>query len=318
MSDLRLGINLWSQAVGWPEVLATARLVERLGYDSLWTWDHLHAIQGDPDQPILEGWTMLAALAASTSRVRLGAMVGANTFRNPGIVAKMTVTIDHVSGGRAILGIGGAWFEHEHTAHGIDFGSGFGQRLDRMDESVAAMKTLLAGGTVTSEPGAHYAFRELRHSPLPYRGAGTIPIMIGGNGRTKTLRTIARYGDMWNAFGTPDEVRELDGVLRDHCAAVGRDEREIERTINLWMVVRDDEADARRVWEALAAANRCPVAAITEPGRPLLGSPRAIADAILEYVDAGFATAIVELPAPYDVETIERLIGEVKPLVDAG
>lgn len=315
---IRVGALLWPQRTTWPELRDAAVLADEAGLDSIWTWDHLHAIVGHPDQAIFEGWTTLAAWAAVTHRVRLGLMVGANTFRNPGLTAKAAVTVDHVSEGRTWLGIGGAWFEHEHTAHGIDFGSGFGQRLDRMDESVAAMKTLLAGGTVTSEPGAHYAFHDLRHAPLPVRGPGGIPIMIGGNGRTKTLRTIARYGDMWNAFGTADEVRELDGVLRDHCAAVGRDEREIERTINLWMVVRDDEAEARRAWEALAAANRCPIEAITEPGRPLLGSPRAIADAILAYVDAGFATAIVELPAPYDVETIERLIGEVKPLVDAG
>ena len=136
MTDLKTGILLWSQGASWPEQLEAAQRVDRLGYDHLWTWDHLYAIFGDPYQPIFEGWTSLAAWAMATERTRLGLLVGANTFRNPGLVAKTAATLDHISGGRAILGIGGAWMELEHQAHGIDFGSGFGQRLDWLDESV--------------------------------------------------------------------------------------------------------------------------------------------------------------------------------------
>lgn len=316
MTDLRLGINLWSQAATWPEMLEAARRVDRLGYDSLWTWDHLYAIIGDPHQPIFEGWALLHAWAMATERVRLGLMVGANTFRNPGHVAKLAATLDHVSGGRATLGLGGAWMELEHTAHGIDFGSGFGQRLDWLEESVAACRALLDGETVTSKPGARYAFQELRHAPLPLQEH--LPIMIGGNGRKKTLRTIARHGDVWNGFGTPGELAELDGVLRAHCADVGRDPSAIERTSNLWMIIRDSEEEARQVWTATAAFNHVPVAEVIEPSRPLLGPPATIAARLREYVAAGFSTALVEVPAPYDVETLERLIGEVKPLVDAG
>lgn len=316
MTDLKLGINLWSQAATWPEMLETARRVDRLGYDSLWTWDHLYAIFGDPYQPIFEGWGMLHAWAVATERVRLGLMVGANTFRNPGHVAKLAATLDHVSGGRAILGLGGAWMELEHTAHGIDFGTGFGQRLDWLEESVAACRALLDGKTVTSEPGGHYAFRELRHAPLPIQAH--LPIMIGGTGRTKTLRTVARHAQIWNGGGTPAEMAELDGVLRAHCADVGRDEREIERTANLWMVIRDSAAEAERVWADAIAFNRTPIEDATEPSRPLLGPPEVIAARLREYVAVGVSTALVEIPAPYDVETLERLIGEVKPLVDAG
>ena len=316
MTNLRLGINLWSQAATWPEMLAFVRRVDSLGYDSVWTWDHLYAIVGDPHQPIFEGWGMLNAWAMATEHVRLGLLVGANTFRNPGLVAKQAATLDHVSGGRAILGIGGAWMEPEHTAHGIPFGAGFGERLDWLDESVAAIRSLLDGGTVTSPAGGHYDFRELRHAPPPVQSH--LPILIGGNGRTKTLRTIARYADMWNGFGTPDEVRELDGVLRTHCANVGRDEREVERTINLWVSIRDTEAVAREAWAAWMEHNRTSLEEKLEPSRPLLGPPEVIAARLREYVDAGFSTAIVEVPAPYDVETLERLIGEVKPLVDAG
>ena len=146
MTDLKTGILLWSQGATWPEMLDAAKRVDRLGYDHVWTWDHIYAIFGDPYQPIVEGWTTLAAWAMATERARLGLLVAANTFRNPGLTAKLAATLDHISDGRAILGIGGAWFELEHTAHGIDFGSGFGQRLDWMDEAVAAMRTVLDGG----------------------------------------------------------------------------------------------------------------------------------------------------------------------------
>ena len=114
MTDLKLGIALWSQASDWPAFLAAAQAAERLGYDHVWTWDHIQAIFGDPDQPIFEGYTALAAVAQATERVRIGLFVGANTFRNPGLAVKCLTTIDHISGGRAIMGIGGAWFEHEH------------------------------------------------------------------------------------------------------------------------------------------------------------------------------------------------------------
>jgi len=162
---VKLGANLWSQASDWPGFLSAAQQAEALGFDSFWTWDHLLAIFGDPHQDFFEGYSLLAAWARETRRVRLGLLVGANTFRNPGIVAKTITTIDHISDGRAIAGLGGAWMEEEHTAHGIDFGSGFGQRLDWMDEALGAVRKLLDGETVTSEPGGHYAFKELRHLP---------------------------------------------------------------------------------------------------------------------------------------------------------
>ena len=145
MTDLKLGILLWSQGTDWGPMVETARRVDRLGYDSLWTWDHLYAIYGAPYQPIFGGYEVLAGWAVATERAKLGLLVGANTFRNPGIVAKSVATLDHISGGRAIAGLGGAWFDLEHTAHGIDFGTGFGQRLDWLDESVGIIRRLLDG-----------------------------------------------------------------------------------------------------------------------------------------------------------------------------
>jgi alkanesulfonate monooxygenase SsuD/methylene tetrahydromethanopterin reductase-like flavin-dependent oxidoreductase (luciferase family) len=313
---LRLGINLWSQAGTWPELLGAARLVDRLGYDTLWTWDHLHAIVGDPHQPILEGWGLVQAWAAVTRRVRLGVLVSANTFRNPGLVAKSAVTLDHVSGGRAILGLGAAWHAGEHEAHGIDFGTGFGQRIDWLAESVAAVRALLDGDSVTSPEGGRYAFRDLRHAPQPLQAH--LPLMIGGSGRQKTLRIVARHADMWNALGTPAVASELDQVLRQRCSEIGRDPDAIDRSVNLWISIRDTEAAARAAWADWMGRNRAPVDETISEIRPLFGPPAQVAGRLREYVAAGFSSAIVEVPAPYDAETIERLIGEVKPLVDGG
>lgn len=314
MNGYKIGINLWSQGGTWQELLSRAQAVDSLGYEQLWTWDHIKAIFGDPHQPIHEGWTAITAWAMATKRTSVGLMVGANTFRNPGLVAKIVTTLDHLSGGRAILGIGGAWFELEHREFGIEFGPSVGTRLDWLDEAVAAIRAVTSGEHVTSPVGGHYRFDDLSISPLPVQKR--LPILIGGNGRTKTLRTIAKYADMWNAFGLPHEVRELDGVLRRHCEEVGRDEREIERSINLWMIIRDSEEAARREWAAEMEFNRTPLSRGTEPGRPLLGTPETIAERLAEYAAAGFTTAMVEMPAPYDLETLERLAREVRPMVE--
>jgi alkanesulfonate monooxygenase SsuD/methylene tetrahydromethanopterin reductase-like flavin-dependent oxidoreductase (luciferase family) len=316
MTDLKLGILLWSQAATWDEQLDAARLVDRLGYEHLWTWDHLYAIFGDPYQPIFEGWTSLAAWAMATERTRLGLLVGANTFRNPGLVAKTAATLDHISGGRGILGIGGAWMELEHQAHGIDFGTGFGQRLDWLDESVAAMRTVLDGRSATSEPGGRYHFDDLRHHPLPVQKR--LPIMIGGSGEKKTLRTVARYADMWNAMGPVDVMAHKVDVLRRHCDEVGRDIGEIEFTLGVKVTIRDTQAEAERVWKDAIAHNRTPLADVADDDTFWNGTPEQLADRLRPYVDLGFRTVISEQPAPYDVETFERFIGEVKPLVEGG
>src|SRR5207253_7105048 len=154
------------------------------------------------DQPILEGWTSISAIAALTSKVRVGLMVSANTFRNPGLTAKLATTLDHISGGRAILGLGGAWFEREHEAFGIEFGETVGRRLDWLDESAGLIRRLLDGETVSHE-GPHYTFRDAICRPLPTQHR--LPILIGGHGPRKTLRAVARYADAWNTSGHLDE-----------------------------------------------------------------------------------------------------------------
>ena len=316
MPDTRYGILPFSQATSWPELLDVARRVDQLGYDHLWAWDHLYAIFGDPYQDFFEGYSLLAAWARETKRVRLGLLVGANTFRNPGIVAKTITTIDHISDGRAIAGIGGAWMEPEHTAHGIEFGSGFGQRLDWMDEAASAIRRLLDGETVTSEPGGRYAFNELRHLPPPVQKR--LPIMIGGSGEKKTLRSVARYADMWNAMGTVDEMRHKIDVLKQHCSDVGRDPGEITFTLGIKATIRDSVAEADRVWRSHMEHNRTPMADVEDDVTFWNGTPEQLAERLAPYVEMGFETVISEHPAPYDIESIERLIGQVKPLVDRG
>ena len=316
MSDLKLGILLWQQAAQWSELLAAAKRIDRLGYAHLWAWDHLYAIFGDPYQPIFEGWSLLNAYARETERTHLGLLVGANTFRNPGLVAKTVTTLDHISEGRAILGMGGAWMEPEHTATGIEFGTGFGQRLDWLDESVSAMRRVLDGESVTSEPGSHYRFDDLRLSPRPVQER--LPILIGGSGEKKTLRTVARSADMWNAMGSIDFLKHKIEVLQGHCDAAGRDIAEIEFTLGVKVTIRDTEAEAVRVWKAAMAHNKTPLANVENDKTFWNGTPQQLADRLRPYVELGFRTVISEQPAPYDVETLERFIGEVVPLVEAG
>jgi len=310
----KLGVLPWSQATDWPAFENYARRVDELGYDSLLVWDHLYAIFGDPYQPIFEGYTTLAAFAKVTARVKLGLLVGANTFRSPAVVAKMLTTIDHLSGGRAIAGMGGAWFDHEHEQAGIDFGSGFGQRLDWMEETVAALEALFAGETVTSPPGGHYALKDFRLLPLPIQKR--LPIMIGGSGEKKTLRSVALHADIWNAMGDVEKLRHKVEVLHRHCEEVGRDPAEIEMTAGCKPVIRNTAEEAQRVWEAQMAHNKTPMADVLDDDTFWVGTPELIAERMAERKAIGFHTFLAEMPAPFDDETLERWIREVVPMVD--
>ena len=307
---MRFGAQPWSQATDWPGLRDVALAAERAGWDAIYTWDHLMAIQGPWRQPIFEGWAVLAAWAALTARIRIGLMVGANTFRNPGHTAKLATTLDHISNGRAILAIGGAWFEREHEAHGLDFGSGFGERLDRLDESVMLIRRLLDGETI-DHAGRFYTFKDAVHAPPPIQAH--LPILIGGSGPKKTLRTTAHYADAWNTSGTVDEFAASDATLRGHCADLGRDTGSIERTVSFPIIIRDDPAEAARAMAARLVHNG--VAELT--GAPvLLGSPGLIAERLRPYRDLGMVEVVVRMPAPFDAETIER-IGEVRDTLDA-
>ncbi len=309
IQPIKLGVLIWSQHTDWAPLRDAAVRADRLGYDAVWAWDHLYPNVGFAEGRNLEGYLTLAAWAALTERARLGLMVGANTFRNPALTAKMATTLDHISGGRAVLGIGGGWFEEEHDAFGLEFGSGFAERLDWLDEAVEIMAGMLRGAEPTAR-GPHYHARAVRNDPPPLQSR--LPILIGGGGERKTLRTVARFADIWDIGGSPDEVRHKDEVLRRWCAEIGRDERQIERSLSGGpIVIRDSDADAHRVASGLRERN---------PGwdrSEVVGSPARIVEYLAPYVELGFHMIHIDLPAPFDAETLERFIGEVGPQLAA-
>ena len=307
---IKLGAICWNQYTTWPAMRAAGVKADELGYDDIWTWDHLYPIVGDVEGPILEGWMVLAGWAGATTRARIGLMVGANPFRNPALVAKMATTLDHLSGGRAILGIGAAWFDKEHRAYGLEFGRSPGERLRWLEEAVGIMRGMLRG----EEPSGsrYYATDHVRNDPPPIQAH--LPLLIGGGGERKTLRIVARYADMCNLGGGFDNVKHKDEVLRRHCAEVGRDESEIERTVGMGVcVIRDTEKEAREVNRALFATQG---RARVWPNQHI-GTAEQVAEMFRPYLGIGFRHFICGFPGPHDAETMERLITEVKPMLEA-
>jgi alkanesulfonate monooxygenase SsuD/methylene tetrahydromethanopterin reductase-like flavin-dependent oxidoreductase (luciferase family) len=307
---IKLGTLLWNQYTDWPSMRDYGARAEELGYDTLWTWDHLYPIVGSPDGPMLEGYMVIAGWASSTSRSSLGLLVGANTFRNPGVVVKMITTLDHLSSGRAVLGIGGAWFETEHTAFGLEFGRTVGERLDWLDESVELMRAMLHQPTATAR-GQQYHMRDVRNNPPPIQSH--MPILIGGGGERKTLRTVARFADAWNlGNASAEEAGQKLQVLLRHCEDVDRDPAEIELSISLGPVaIRDDPAEAAK----LVAGYRDRNTGMTR--EVMTGSADEIAERTQAYVDLGFRHVIYHLVPPYDDETLERWATEVRPQLNA-
>ena len=304
---MRFGAAFWSNRTNWPDLRDACLAVERAGWDTLWIDDHLLADEGNPIDPKLEGWATLAALAVLTERVRLGLLVGANTFRNPGLTAKLATTLDHLSDGRAILGLGGGWFEREHDAFGLDFGSGFGDRLDRLEEAVGLIRRLLDGERVTHD-GRYYVMHEAVCAPRPIQPR--LPIMIGGSGPTKTLRTTARHADLWNGFGTPERIAATSDVLVERCREVGRPVDAIDRTVTIHAVIRDDPLAAGDAWDATARAHGIAGRVGADGGERGLsvgGPPGDVAALVDAYENLGVQEVIVVFRAPFDYETIERL-----------
>jgi alkanesulfonate monooxygenase SsuD/methylene tetrahydromethanopterin reductase-like flavin-dependent oxidoreductase (luciferase family) len=304
---VRFGAAFWLQRTDWPPLRDAALAAERAGFDSLWFDDHLLADEGDWHDPKLEGWAALAALAPLTSRARLGLLVAANTFRNPGLTAKLSVTLDHLSGGRFTLGIGGGWFRREHEAFGLDFGSGFGERLDRLEEAVALIERLLGGETVTHE-GRFYRLVDAVCEPRPIQDR--LPILIGGSGREKTLRTVARHADMWNAYAAPERVRESLAILGERCAEIGRPFDSIAKTVYMEVVIRPSEAGVREYWSSVEDRHGIR-GRVGSDGTPRLlnvgRSPDAVAEYVRQFEMLGIGEVIWIFRNPFDLETMSRL-----------
>jgi alkanesulfonate monooxygenase SsuD/methylene tetrahydromethanopterin reductase-like flavin-dependent oxidoreductase (luciferase family) len=308
---VRFGAAYWIQRTDWPALRDACLTAERAGFESLWLDDHLLADEGDWHDPKLEGWASLAALAPLTKTARLGLLVAANTFRNPGLTAKLATTLDHLSGGRFILGIGGGWFGREHEAFGLDFGSGFGERLDRLEEAVDLIERLLAGERVT-HAGRFYAMTDALSLPHPLQAR--LPILIGGSGREKTLRTTARHADLWNGYGEPARIAETSAVLRERCEEIGRPFESIERTVTMEVVIRASESEAREAYAVIEDRHGIR-GRIGSDGTPrdlnVGGPPEVVADYVRAFEALGIAEVIWIFRNPFDLETMSRL-GEVR------
>jgi alkanesulfonate monooxygenase SsuD/methylene tetrahydromethanopterin reductase-like flavin-dependent oxidoreductase (luciferase family) len=313
MPAIKLGIQLSAQSGDWPTLQRAARLVDDLGYDYVFLPDHLTPLSDPAETAVMfEGIAGTTAIAACTEQVKVGLLVGSNTFRNPAILAKSVATIDHVSGGRALLGLGGGWHAREHEAWGVDFGRSPGQRLAWLDEALSIIRPLLAGETVTHE-GDRYRTDALVLSPRPIQER--LPIMVGGGGERKTLLTVARYADMWNVQVGLDAAQHKVDVLRQHCDGVGREPDEIEYSIDSSHFIRDSEEEARAALESIAASTGRPAPDPTSTFH-WVGSPEQVAERMAAYAALGFTTVTCSLGPPYDEETLTRLIREVKPLAE--
>ena len=224
---LRFGLKLAGQDTTVDALRAVWRIADEAGFDHVWDFDHLAAIgEGGPDRPIYEGWALQAAMAQATKRVRIGCLVTGNTYRNPALLAKLAVTVDHLSGGRLEFGIGAAWAEVEHSMYGFD---GLDHRVGRLSESLQIIKSLFTEDR-TNFDGRYYKLKDAISNPKPIQRPHP-PFWIGASGPT-TLRLVARYGDVWNiAGGDAGRVKELTAMFEETCEKVGRDQSEIRRSI---------------------------------------------------------------------------------------
>jgi F420-dependent oxidoreductase-like protein len=272
---------------------------EESGFDSLWVMDHFWQLPplGGPTQPMLESYTLLGGLAARTRRVKLGTLVTGVTYRNPALVAKIVTTLDIISRGRAVLGIGAAWYEEEHEAFGFDFPP-TGERLDRLEEALQICRAMFTE-EAPSFQGKHYRIEKALNVPRPLQPGGP-RIMVGGSGQKRTLRLVAQYADMCNIHGSPRTIRRLLDVLRGHCADVGRDPAEITKTRlgSLFLSSSPEEAEQTSGFLRDAAGD--------EFGeRFTVGDGPAVLDQVEALIDAGLDELIFNLPFA-DAATVRR------------
>jgi F420-dependent oxidoreductase-like protein len=260
-------------------IVEQARAAEDAGFSLVTVMDHLYQIHGigPVTDPMLEGWSTLAALARETTRVRLGTLVTGVTYRNPALLAKTATTLDVISGGRAILGLGAAWNEEEHIGYGFDFPP-IRERMDRLDEALTIIRAMFTEDQPSFE-GRHYRIDQARNVPRPVQPGGP-RILVGGGGEQRTLKIAAKHADIthWFPLGL-DALRHKNEVLEGYCEEIGRDPSTIERTMAAPVVVAGSDADAQKVFELMPPERRPYVT---------VGPPEQMADALRPYLDAGF------------------------------
>jgi F420-dependent oxidoreductase-like protein len=291
----------------FPRLVEIASTAERCGFTALSVMDHFHQIapHGDPDEPMLEAYTTLGGIAARTERLQLLTLVTGVIYHNPAHLAKTVTTLDVISGGRAILGIGAAWNEEESLAYGFEFPP-IGERMDRLEEALLICRRMFDAPTSVYE-GRHYRVQGAHNVPRPLRTR--IPILIGGNGERRTLRLVARHGDMCNVVGDAATVRRKLEVLGEHCEAEGRDVTEIVKTAHAGTVVIDEtEAGVRRRLESLAASPPPMLRGldVDQLSRQLVtGTPDRVTERLREFIDAGADGVTIRICDVEDLQPIE-------------
>jgi F420-dependent oxidoreductase-like protein len=281
-----------------------ATTAEDSGFSAISMMDHYHQIPGVGPQTnyMFEGNTMLAALAARTSKASLGLLVGGVMYRNPAALAKITTGIDVISGGRAVLGLGAAWFEDEHKAYGFPFPP-LKERFEHLEDALNIARKMFTEDPATYE-GTHHSIHGAINNPRPLRG--DIPILIGGSGEKKTLRMVAQYADASNVFGDVEKIKHLMGVLDAHCADVGRDPSEISRTKLATLLIGDTHEAA----QAKADQLRAHMPAEMFDAVVLAGDRDGIAEQVAAHREAGLDGIIVNMPEVADLEQVQAA-GEV-------
>lgn len=302
-----IGSQLHANATNWSRVAETVRAMDEGPWHSAWVPDHfvppLDFLDEADDN--FEGWTLLTAMAAVTERLRLGVLVAGNTYRHPALLAKMAATLDNISNGRLEFGIGAGWHEREHEAYGWNFPS-LKERSDRLEEACALIKALFTADGPVDYEGRYYHLNAAPFAPRCVQQPHP-PIMVGGGGERRTLRTLARYGDVMNVSGSPAFVAHKIAVLEAHCADLGRDPGTITKTVMLPVGLQDDEARAERLRDVWGAGRT------DEERRALpIGSATRVIDALRAYEPLG-VDGIIFQGLPNNPRLYERLAAEVIP-----
>ena len=284
----------------WAKAVETARLAEALGYDSVWVYDHFHNVPRPAHEAVFECWTTLAAISQLTSRVRLGQMVGCNGYRNPALLAKVTATVDVISGGRLDWGIGAGWYAGEFAGYGYEFPEPR-HRIGMLREAVEIVRSMWTQPD-TTYAGHYYRLEGAQCDPKPLQQPHP-PIWIGGGGEQLTLRVVARHADCANFGGNPEEWAHKAEVLKGHCLEVGRDYDEIVKTWTPEVFIREDEADLAEARPSMGQSFER-----WQLGN-LVGTPEQVAGKVAAYVALG-CTGFVPWCADYPSDQSLRLLAE--------